>query len=790
MSDSMNRAGYRDAKRPVPERVADLLARMTIAEKVAQIGCIWSVALVEDEQFSTARAKAFVPDGTGQVTRIAAATGLRPRENAAFMNAIQRYLVEETRLGIPGLVHEESVGGFTARDADQLPQGIALAATWDPELVLQAGDLIRRQMLAVGARLTLAPVLDIARDPRWGRVEETYGEDAYLASRIGVAYVRGVQGSDLRSGVAATGKHFLGYGLSEGGHNHKPAHIGARDLREVYARPFLAAIQEAGLRSVMNAYNEVDGLPCGGSREILDDLLRGELGFDGLVVADYFTTNLLIDAHRVAADKAAAAKMALEAGLDVELPATDCYAELPRLIEEGALDTAVLDRSVKRVLALKFELGLFEEPYVDAAAADVPYQTPAARALARRLAAESIVLLTNDGILPLAPDTKKIAVIGPAADDERLLEGDYHYPAHLEIIYKQSEEDAGGILPRADEVAFAPGPFFPPMVTPLEGLRAALPDAEFLVAKGCEIVDPDPSGIEAAVQAAQQAEVALVFVGGRSGLVPGCTSGEFRDAASLSLSGAQQQLVEAVVATGTPTIVVLVGGRIFALPWIQENASAMVEAWLPGEEGGHGIADVLTGRVDASGRLPVTMPREVGQVPIYYSRKWETAKALGLFEADYVDAPATPLFPFGHGLSYAEFVRDDLTIEMHAPGAERVCTISCVVRNTSERDGIDVVQLYVQDLVAEVTRPIRQLVGFARVELAAGASRRVTFALHASQLAFHARDMRFLVEPGEFAVYVGSSAEDTSLEGRFVIAESAQELDAKQIVPTLVTLSD
>lgn len=784
----MQEAIFRDATRPVAERVADLLERMTVAEKVAQVGCVWSVTLVEDDAFSVARARKEMAQGTGQITRIAAATGLRPAENAAFLNEIQRFLIHETRLGIPALVHEESVAGFTARDADQFPQAIGLAATWDPASVEEMADTIRRQMVAVGARLTLAPVLDIARDPRWGRVEETYGEDPYLAGRMGVAYVRGIQGAEHRTGVAATGKHFLGYGVSEGGHNHKPAHLGARELREVFARPFLAAIQEADLLALMNAYNEIDGLPCGGSAEILDDLLRGELGFAGLVVADYFTTNLLIDAHRVAGDKAAAAKMALEAGLDVELPSTDCYAELTRLVDEGEVDVATLDRSVERVLALKFKLGLFEQPCVDESEVLESYQTAETRSLARRLASESLVLLTNDGVLPLSSSLRKIAVIGPAADDPRLLEGDYHYPAHLEIIYKRSAADAGAVLPRPDEIAFRPGPFFPPMVTPLDGLSAALPGVELLVEKGCEILDPDTSGIAAAVQATASADVALVFVGGRSGLVPGCTSGEFRDSSSLSLTGSQQELVDAVLETGTPTVVVLVGGRVFALPEIAERANALVVAWLPGEEGGHGIADVLLGRVDASGRLPVTIPRSVGQVPIYAARKWSTGKALGMFEAEYVDAPAGPLFCFGHGLSFATFERDELCIETHGEGGDCRVEISCRVRNRSVRDGVDIVQLYIQDRVAEVTRPIRQLVGFVRLELRAGGEERVRFTLHPSQLAFYDRKMRFVVEAGEFGVYLGSSAEDTSLEGSFTLVGAVRELDPREIVPTQITL--
>ena len=788
MDVSLREAPYRDATLPREARVADLLGRMTLAEKVAQIGCTWSVFLVEDEAFSEERARTMMADGAGQVTRIAAATGLRPRENAAFMNRIQRFLLDETRLGIPAIVHEESVGGFTARDADQLPQGIGLAATWNPDLVGQGADLIRQQMVAVGARLSLSPVLDVARDPRWGRVEETYGEDPYLAARMGVAYVRGLQGDDLCHGVAATGKHFIGYGISEGGHNHKPAHIGSRDLREVYARPFLAAIQEADLRCMMNAYNEVDGLPCGGSAEILDDLLRRELGFGGLVVADYFTTNQLITAHRVAGTKSDAALMALEAGLDCELPSTDCYAEVEQLVETGALAESVVDRSVARVLDLKFALGLFENPFVEEEIAAASYQTPQARGLSRKLAAQSVVLLENDGTLPLRADLKRIAVIGPAADDERLLEGDYHYPAHLEIIYRPSEEDAGAILPRPDEQAFAAGPFFPPIVTPLAGLQEAFPDATLTHIRGCGVSNPDEREIPAAVEAAAAAEVAVVFVGGRSGLVPGCTSGEFRDAAHLELTGAQQELVAAVLATGTPTVVVLVGGRIFAVPEIAGRAGALVAAFLPGEEGGHGIADVLSGVVDASGRLPVSMLHHAGQIPLHSGLKWDAGSAMGNFEPDYIDAPSEALYPFGHGLSYTQFRCTDAEVCAGTTADDCILAIDCTLQNVGDRDGVEVLRLEIQDLVASVTRPVCQLAGFARIALAAGASVRVRFQLDRSQLGLYDRQMQFIVEPGDVRYRITGGAVETPIDGVASIGGDIVALDAQQIIPTEVVV--
>jgi beta-glucosidase len=756
-------------------RARELLARMTLDEKLAQLGCAWSTELVLDDAFSERKARAALANGIGQITRIGASTGLRPRESAALANRIQRFLREETRLGIPAIVHEESTAGFCARDADQFPQAIGLAATFEPDLALRMGRVIREQMRAVGARLTLAPVLDIARDPRWGRTEETYGEDPWLASRIGVAYVRGVQSDDLAAGVAATGKHFLGYGAPEGGLNHAPVHVGPRELREVYAAPFAAAIREAGLACVMNSYAEVDGLACGGSREILEDLLRGELGFTGLVVADYFTTALLISHHRIAADKGEAAQRALEAGLDSELPALSCYgAPLKARIERGLVAEALVDRSVLRVLRLKLALGLFEAPFVDEEAAPRPYQTPEARALAREIAVKSVVLLKNDGaLLPLAPGLRRIAVIGPAADDVRLHQGDYSYPAHTEILY--AREGVSGIAPHSGAIAFAPGPYFPPTVSLLAGVRAAvLPATEVVYAKGCEIGGEDRSGFGAAAAAARGADVAIVAVGGKSGLTKDCTSGEFRDATSLALTGAQQTLVEMVVSTGTPVVVVLMNGRPLALPWIAEHVPAIVEAWLPGEEGGHALADVLFGRANPAGRLPITIPRDVGQVPIYYGHKSGGGRSQML--GDYTDLPVSPLWPFGHGLSYTRFAYGPLEVtpeEVTAHGAVRAAV---EVANTGDRDGAEVVQLYVRDPVASVTRPVLQLAGFARVPLAAGERRTVAFAIDATQLAFYDASMRLVVEPGDVEVSVGASSADLRARATFRITGKLREL--------------
>ena len=428
---------YRDPSAGIGERVSDLLGRMTLEEKVAQLGAIWLTSLVKDETFDIDRIAGKLANGIGQVTRIGASTGLLANESADLGNAIQKVLVERTRLGIPMVIHEEGVGGFLSRGATTFPQGLGLAATWNPALMGEVADVIRVQMLAVGARHNLAPVLDVARDPRWGRVEETYGESPELCGRMGVAYVHGMQTDDLRNGVICTGKHFLGYALSQGGRNQAPVQLGPRELREVYAEPFAAAIRDAGLASIMNSYSSIDGEPVAASRAILTDLLRGELGFTGTVVADYFAVMQLHLNHKTAEDAEAAARQALAAGLDIELPSLDCYQHLPTAVREGRFDEAFVDESCARVLKQKFRLGLFEDPYVDAEAAIAVFDTPAQRALARRAAAEGLILLKNDGVLPLDPSISSIAVIGPHADDRRLLQGDYHYPAHLEIIYLQ-----------------------------------------------------------------------------------------------------------------------------------------------------------------------------------------------------------------------------------------------------------------------------------------------------------------------------------------------------------------
>lgn len=786
-------AGYDDPSRPIDERVENLLGQMSLDEKIAQLGCVWTTKLVHNDMFDPDYVAAKIPHGIGQITRIGASTGLRPRESAALMNDIQRVAVERTRLGIPILVHEESVAGYCARDATVFPHGIGLAATWNPALVEQVAGVIRDQMLAVGARLGLAPVLDIARDPRWGRLEESYGEDPLLAGTLGVAYVRGLQTADLRNGVVATGKHFLGYAMSAGGRNWGPVQLGPRELREVYAEPFAAAIRDAGMAAVMNSYASIDGIPCAGSRAILTDLLRDELGFAGVVVADYWAIPQLLRFHRVVADRGAAAALALAAGLDMELPTTEYYdAPLKAEIEAGRMPRQLVDIAVRRVLRMKFQLGLFEQPYVDAEAAPKHFQTPAQSALARRAAAESVILLTNDGVLPLGPKLKRVALIGPGADDQRLLQGDYHYPAHQELIYLATDKTSDPTLIGAEEFtpqaggAFAAGPHYTPHITPLAGLRAALGAGVAIEhARGCDVLGDDRSGFKAAVAAARAAEVAVVVVAGKSGIHRPATVGEANDAADLALTGVQAELVEAVAATGTPLVVVVMSGRAHALERVAALANALVQLFPPGEQGGNGLADVLTGAVNPSGRLPVTLPRTVGQVPIYYGHR--AGGESPMFFGDYIDCPATPLFPFGHGLSYTSFTYSDYTVRA-ATTAEPI-EITVQICNTGQRAGEEVVQLYGCDMVASVARPDQFLLGFARVALEPGQAKRVTFIVHPSRLAFYNPQMRFVTEPGAFRFSVAASATDRRAEQLVDLSGPAIEYRQREIVATRVIIA-
>lgn len=778
---------YRDPGRSLAERVHDLMERMTLDEKLAQLGSAWVYELLNQGVFSHEKARSLMAQGIGQITRIGGATSVAPAESAQLANMIQRFLVEETRLGIPAMVHEESCSGYLARGATCFPQTIGVASTWEPALVESMGAAIREQMQAVGAHQALAPVLDVTRDPRWGRTEETFGEDPYLVASMGVAYVRGLQTGDVANGIIATGKHFLGYGASEGGMNWAPAHIPARELYEVYMAPFEAAIKHAGLASIMNAYHELDGVPCGGSRALLHDLLRGQLGFDGLVVADYFAVQMLHEYHHVAPTKAEAARLALDAGIDIELPGTDCYgAPLRAAVEAGEIDPALIDRALSRVLGMKFRLGLFENPFVTPERAAEVFDTPAQRTLAREIACKSIVLLKNSGeLLPLPKDIGSIAVIGPNADNVRHQMGDYSYPAHIETLLELLEKP--GQLPQTlpDRVELAD--IGVEMVGVLDAIkRSVSPQTQIHYAKGCDVLGDSCDGFEQALAAARASDVAVVVVGDKAGLTDSCSSGESRDRAELGLPGVQAQLVRAVAGTGTPVVVVLMNGRPLAIPDLLEHIPALLEVWLPGEEGGNAVADVLFGDANPAGRLPISVPRAVGQVPVYYNHKPSGGRSH--WKGDYVELSTKPLFPFGYGLSYTSFDYTNLRFDRREIAPDGQVVISADISNTGSRAGDEVVQLYVHDPQASVTRPVKELKGFKRISLEPGETRTVSFTLAASQLAFYDIDMNYVVEPGTIEVMVGASSEDLRLRDTFTITGATTDAGLNKILFSTVSV--
>lgn len=747
----------------IQQRINDLLARMTLDEKLAQLGSCWIYELQTNGQLDSQKVADRLKHGIGQITRIGGASTLSPREIARVVNDLQRFLVHQTRLGIPALCHEESCCGAMVLGGTVFPQAIALASTFRPELAEAMTRVIRRQLLAIGARHALAPVLDLARDPRWGRVEETFGEDPLLASHFGMAYIRGLQGEHLSRGVMATGKHFVGYSSPQGGRNCGPVQFGLNEIYNNYLVPFQAAIRDAGLAVVMNAYSEVDGEVIAASRRFLTDLLRNQLGFDGLVVADYFSIRMIHDYHHLAPDLTRAACLALEAGIDVELPSTHCYGDpLREAVISGAIPMELVDQAVRRHLQKKFELGLFDNPYVDEEQVEAAFDTAEDRALAREIARQSLVLLKNDGLLPLSRSLRTLAVIGPNANQGRNQLGDYSYAAMSELTHGQWWQDMALFA----ESALTTGGVH--VVTVLEGIRSLVSsDTRILYARGCDNLDPDMRGFEEAISAAQQADVVVLVLGDRSGLVPYCTTGETRDSALLRLPGVQNELAQAIFSTGKPVVVVLITGRPYAITELDVRANAILEAWLPGEEGGMAIAEALFGEYNPGGKLPITFPRSVGQLPIFYNRK---PSATGSYwYGDYVDEKAVPLYPFGHGLSYTTFAYDGLEITPPSVKVGETVNIRLEVANTGNRRGEEVVQLYIRDEYASVPRPVKELKGYVRLALEPGERKTITFHLPVNMLAFYDQDLQLVVEPGRFQVMVGSSSEAIHLQGHFEV---------------------
>ncbi|HEY0186608.1 MAG TPA: glycoside hydrolase family 3 N-terminal domain-containing protein [Cellulomonas sp.] len=742
----------------VSPRVRDLHARMTLEEKVAQLVGYWldqngTVAPMQSEMAAGQQDSGELPEitrhGLGHYTRVYGTRPVEPAERAAWLWAEQRRLKRETRLGIPALVHEECLTGLAAWRAATYPTPLAWGASFDPDLVQDAARAIGGTMHALGIHQGLAPVLDVIGDPRWGRVDECIGEDPYLVGTVGTAYVRGLQ----EAGVHATLKHFVGYSASTAGRNHAPVPLGPRELADVYLPPFEMAVRDGGARSVMNAYTAIDGVPMAASVEHLTRLLREEWGFDGVTVADYFAVAFLQVMHAVATDRGEAAALALAAGIDVELPTGDAYlAPLVERVRAGRVDEALVDRAVLRVLAQKEELGLLDpDAFEGEPPTDVDLDPPHQRELARRLAEESVVLLANDGVLPLAGGARqdenggpvrRVAVIGPNAARTEALMGCYSFANHVLAHHPE--------VPIGFEIRSV-----------LDAVRRTV-DAEVVYAEGCTVEGADTSGFAAASAAARDADVAVVVLGDQAGLFGRGTVGEGNDVESLDLPGVQRALVQELVATGTPVVLVLLTGRPYAIGWALDGPgprpAAVLQAFFPGEGGGDAIADLLTGAANPSGRLPVSLPRSAGAQPYRYLHP-----VLG-GPSDVTSTDPTPVRPFGFGLGYTTFGYTDLAVDP-AVATAGTFEAAVTVTNTGPVAGTDVVQLYARDLVGSVPRPVVQLLGYQRVELAPGEARRVTFRVPTTRLALTDPRLVRVVEPGEVQVWVGADAAATAPAG-------------------------
>jgi len=733
MTEVPTLAGVRTEPR---ERIHEILAQMTLEEKLAQIVGFWekedgeAVAPLQGAFADASSLEHFARNGLGHLTRVYGTRPVDPAERARWLWDFQRRLVTGTRLGIPAIVHEECLTGLSAWKAATYPTPLAWGASFDPELVQRMGAAIGESMHALGVHQGLAPVLDVIRDPRWGRVEECIAEDPYLVGTIGTSYVQGVQSQ----GVHATLKHFVGYSNSRAGRNFAPVHAGGREVADVLLVPFEMAILDGNARSVMSSYTEIDGVPVAADPSLITGVLRELWGFDGTVVADYFGVAFLRLLHHIADDLGEAAGLALTAGVDIELPTGDAYtAPLAEAVRAGRVDESLVDRAVLRVLHQKLELGLLDATFDDEPPSTVELDSAQHRALAAKLAEESVVLLRNDGVLPL-PVARRIAVIGPNADRSGAMFGCYSFLNH--------------VLPQHPGVE--PGVVVP---TVIEALRAEFEAVTCSV--GCAVDDDDTSGFDAAVAAASEAEVAVLVMGDQAGLFGRGTVGEGCDRDDLELPGVQRELVEAVLATGTPTVLVLLTGRPYAVDWAMQRCAAVVQAFFPGEEGAGAVAGVLSGRINPSGKLPVSLPRSAGAQPYSYLHP-----ALG--EGDEVtNLASTPPAPFGFGLSYTTFTYGALAAPDEVP-TDGAIPVTVRVTNTGSVAGDDVVQLYGHDVVGSVTRPVAQLLGYRRVHLRPGESAIVRFSVPTARLAFSDRTYTRIVEPGDVELWVGTSAQRES----------------------------
>ncbi|HQE31888.1 MAG TPA: glycoside hydrolase family 3 N-terminal domain-containing protein [Propionibacteriaceae bacterium] len=762
------------------ERADALLAAMTLEEKVGQLGSYWprqepetkpetdetvggEVAPMENAFSGRPGFEVTAKEGLGQLTRVFGSAPIEPADGVQKLAELQQQVIDLNRHGIPAVAHEESLTGFTAYRATVYPAAIAWGATFDPDLIERMARRIGEDMRALGIHQALSPLLDVVRDYRWGRVEETMGEDPYVVGTLGTAYVKGLQSA----GIMATLKHFVGYPAGRAGRNHAPVSMGKRELEDVMLPPFEMAVREGEVASVMNSYSDIDGVPPAASVELLTTLLRDRWGFTGTVVSDYWAVAFLHLMHKVADSMAEAGALALTAGMDVELPETGGFYSLAESVRTGRIDESLVDRAARRVLIQKARLGLLDEGWDPAAQGTaVDLDSAQNRKLAREVAEATVVLLDNTGgVLPLSETSRRIAVIGPCADDPLTFMGCYAFPNHVLARY--------GDLGTGVEVP-----------TLIDAVRSEFADAEVTYEAGVPVLELDPSGIAAAVSAAESADVVVLAVGDRAGMFGTGTSGEGCDAVDLSLPGAQRDLVEAVLQTGTPVVLVVVSGRPYSLGAFASRCAAVVQAFMPGEEGGSAIAGVLSGRLNPSGKLPVGVPNHPGGQPGTY-----LVAPLSWFSEGISNLDPRPLYPFGHGLSYTSFEVSGLEVSATEVPVDGSVAISATVANTGDRAGAEVVQLYVHDAYASIVRPVKQLVGYAKVHLEPGEQRRVTFDLHADRVSFTGIDYQRIVEPGVIEVSVGTSSEDRPLTAEVTFVGETRVVGEGRVLLTPVTMA-
>lgn len=747
------------------DKAKRLLKRMTVAEKTAQLVSAWleihddgafvvkEIAFREDKPCDDVGS--VLGDGLGQLTRPFGTHANDPKRLAHGVNEIQRFLVEHTRLGIPAMLHEECLSGAMITGATVFSSGLNYGSSWDPDLVERSARIIGDELRSLGIHQALAPVLDVARDARWGRNEETFGEDPYLVGMMAIAYIRGLQGPS-RSPLA-TMKHFLGHSSSEGARNHAPVHVGERELRNIFGLPFEMAVMYAAPGAVMPAYHDIDGIPATAAECYVTDLLQKQWGFDGLVVTDYEAISQLRNDHHVAKDYAEAAALALQAGMHIELPSSTVFKEgIPQALERGLIDMRLIDARVLQVLEEKYRQGIFDHPYIDVGSIELTGQ--AHHDAVVELAEKSIVLLKNDGILPLAQPCK-VAIIGPLADHPYAMFSGYSVPVHLQGSQKPEET----VPKRARTIRRA--------------LEDAMPGCDMMFEPGCMLYEraheraiffpgdaatdddastqelsADTSRIPLAVEAARNADVTILAVGDVAGLFRQGTVSEGSDASSLRLPGVQEQLMDAVLATGKPVVVLLVSGRPYSIERAVSQAAAILATWLPGEGGGEAVANILSGKTNPSGKTVLSFPYSAGAMPYAYDH---SLKSAGMVRQSQFGA----VWPFGHGLSFTTFAYEDIAVEPARVSSDGVFTIDVTVRNTGDRAGDEIVQLYAHDRFSSIVRPVKELKGFARVHLETGQAKHIVFTLPVEMLSFVGKDLKRIVEPGDFDLMIGSSSE-------------------------------